>query len=213
MVLVLSAVAAIGARAQIFTYQLSGTLNAESGPVFGMETETPFTGTFTVDLSLNTSSTTVLTGGILFDHVAENDFYGFSVSTIVSLSFTTGTRTWTKADLASAAESLGVDFWASSNLTTTPQYVKFSFFGGEGSEGEHGFSLGSVSGGDGTIRMDGWSVLDDGDTDNSASGYYTSITAVSAVPEPSTYAAIVGALALMGGAAWRRRNGGRRTED
>lgn len=198
--------AAMGARAQVLTYQISGTLNAGSGPVFGLESEAaPFTGTFTVDLSLNTSSTTVLTGGLLDGSVAENDFYGFSASTIVSMSLTTGTRTWTKAELTPAWESLGVDFWATSNLTTLPQYVKFSFSGGEGSEGEHGFSLGSVSVSDGNIRMDGWSVLEDGDTANSASGNYTSITAVSAVPEPSTYAAIVGAMALAGVAVWRRR--------
>lgn len=193
----------VGVQAQVFTYQISGTLDAGRGSVFGMDNESAsFTGTFTVDLSLNTSTTTVLTGGMLFDNVAQNDFYGFSKSSIVSFSLTTGTRTWTEADIDFAADTLGVHFWASSDLTTAPQYVKFTLYGGTGIEGEHEFSLGSVTVGSGQISIDGWSVLNDGDTDHSASGYYTSITAV---PEPSVYALMAGVCALVGVAVRRRR--------
>lgn len=195
-------------RAQVVTYQVTGSFTNVPGETLGiMSAPTAFSGTFTVNLALNTSTAVALAGNSFASgfpgYTAVHDLFGFSASSLVSLNFTTGTRTWTKADLD--PQSGMADFWASSDLTTAPQYVAIGFYLEDGSD-EFSFSVGRVSGDGltGLLSLDSTLLLSDGATGNDALGTYT-VSAV-AVPEPSTYAVIAGACALVGAVVWRRKS-------
>lgn len=183
-------------RGQTVTYTISGSFTTVPGNTLGLVTApTAFSGTMTINLAANTSSFHVAAGDTLDGQPAAHDFYGFSSSSIVSMSFTTGSITWTQADLDPMRGE--ADFLASTNLTTAPVYVGIAFKDGD----DNSFSIGTYSVGLTQSSLDNALHAYDSGTGNDALGTYS----VSAVPEPSTYAAIFGAMVLLGTMGWKRR--------
>lgn len=197
----------VGLPAQVVTYEFSGEIGfgpdkgEEGGEAFVLfgATESPvsFSATLTFDLTAHPAVLAVPTGGTFNGYEALHPFYVFSASSIVAVSVTVRSQSWGVGDLQvfDWPEATG-SILADTNLVTPPTLLFVRFIDGNG----HRFDLGGTGAGLG-IEMFNSARAEDNDTGVLAVGNYS----VSAVPEPSTYAAIAGACALAGVALWRRR--------
>lgn len=190
--------------AQVVTYQVTGSFDPrnlkgqESAELFGI-TEFPatFSATFTFDLTQH-PQVLFVPAGEMFDGVeAAHPFYAFPVASLLSMSLTTGSKTWTSADVVGYGwNGTAAAIAADTDLKTPPSLLQIHFEDGTGNV----FRIGGMASG-ATIEMFNEVFTADGSTVGQAGGSFT----ISAVPEPSTYAAIAGACALAGVAVARRR--------
>lgn len=203
------------ASAQVETYRID--LNVDQlnyGSVFGVNSAPyTFSITFTFDLTAHphlgiipqeSMGTTITTG----------NWYAFGVESITAISGSFGTKQLLTQDLdwnpflsfeeEEPENAPRYVFLADTDLTTTPTFVKFRF---EFPDGSH-FGFGRYDGDDSFIAS-----LDATDINNdaTAAGSGFSLVRLTAVPEPSTYAAIAGVCAL-GLAVWHRRRGASRSQ-
>ena len=198
--------------AQVVSYRVDLSLDSISHQpqTFGVSAPYSFSLTFTFDLGANPQFISVpqdtLTVG------ATGNWYLFAPESVTAISGNFGTRSFSLEDMqpivlprmpTEESEGFQTLFRADTDLTTTPSVVAFNLDFADGSS----FNVG-------TFDADGhnedyflydptWSSADLGN-DSSASGHISSIQSLSAVPEPSTYAAMAGACVLAF-AAWRRR--------
>ena len=198
--------------AQLVSYRVNFSVDQTQygSTVFGLGASDTFSVTFSFDLSATPQPISVpqdfLTDG------ATGSWYLFAVESITEISGSFGTRSFTLQDLQTItlpefpneeAELFPTVFIADTDLTTAPSIVKFNYDFIDGSF----FNLGSFPSdpdNEGYYLYDaGWTAADLS-LDSAASGHVTSIETITAVPEPSTYAAIAGA-GVLGFAAWRRR--------
>lgn len=209
--IVLACLTTAGLSGQVVSYRVNFSVDeTRHGTVFGLSASDTFSVTFSFDLSATPQPISVpqdfLTDG------ATGTWYLFAVESITEISGSFGTRPFTLQDLqtitlpefpSEEAELFPTVFIADTDLTTTPSIVKFNYDFTDGSF----FNLGSFPSDpddEGYYLYDaGWTAADLS-LDSAASGHVTSIETVSAVPEPSTYAAIAGA-GVLGFAVWRRR--------
>lgn len=194
----------VGLPAQVVTYQFSGEVNfgsdkgEEPVTLFG-STESPlsFSATLTFDLTSNPAVLVVPTGGTFNGSEALNPFYVFSLASVSAAAVTVGTQTWGAGDIQVIdwAEATG-SILSDTNLVTPPTLVFVRFIDGNGNR----FDLGGTSGGGGVQLVNELFPVD-GETGASGGGSFS----ISAVPEPSTYALLAGAGALVGCVVRARR--------
>lgn len=201
MVLLLGGTAA---TAQVVSYRIQGTFDEidlgklEDASLFGI-TASPatFTATLTFNLTAHPRALLIPTGGSFDGSVAAYPFHLFPAASLVSASVSFGTHSWTPSDLVVSTEgSTNYSIISDTDLTSAPTYLRLEFTDESGNR----LAIGSASFGDDVI-LESDLVASDAAQNTAGTGNYT----VSAVPEPSTYAAICGALALAGTLVRRRR--------
>lgn len=198
------AVGAWPASAQTVTYQFSADLPAGFRTLlFGLGTTTPVTLDLTFDL---TASPVHVTAGTPMESgfVAAYDLYGYQASALLSANVVIGTATFAAGDLVDLDYPLVgfASFWSDTPLGPTPPTAMAMKF--RNSFGD--VYLGSTAGGAindvNSIFLDG--RLQASDDDTGALAISESPLVITAVPEPATYAAMIG-LATLGAALVRRR--------
>ncbi|GEM_PF-3699964 len=195
--------------AQVVTQRFNLVVDSlQYGPVFGVgAVPYSFSLDFTFDLTANphvASFAQDTFGGT----VTTGTWYVFGAESITAITGSFGTRSFPLADLSATSLEDGPDgepgaryvFIADTDLTTAPSIVLFDFDFSDGSS----FGLGRFNSNDGNVYVPGFRVADI-DFDSIGRGSVSSIEMVSVVPEPSTYAAIMGACALGLVASRRRR--------
>ncbi len=205
---VIACLLAAVAPAQVETYRIDMNVDRfEYGSVFGVNSAPyTFSLTFTFDLTTHPHI------GVFPQHALEGpnatgNWYAFSAESVTAISGSFGTQSFGFDSINSSTiptlEEEEPDnvpryvFLADTDLTTSPAFVQFGFELPTGS----GFSFTSYSTEDGPFADLNTA---DYNTDGRAYGSAFSITRLTVVPEPSTYAAIAGVCAL-GLAVWRRR--------
>lgn len=196
--------AMVAAPAQVVTYRFDATLTdvslgkQEGSNLFGI-TEGPFdfSATLTFDLTAHPAVRSWSIGQEFEGFSAAHPIYVFSAATVVAGTVTVGNHTWTLDEMRENTwDGTTYAITANTNLATAPTLLRIEF---EDADGNFiGLGAGTVGS---SFELTTDATIRDSAGEADAYGY---VTAVSAVPEPSTYAAIAGMAALVG-VAWRRR--------
>lgn len=201
---VVLAVGVASLSAQVVTYYVTGTVDdillgkGEDVSLFGVRTAPAVLhAALTFDLTAHPHVGFVPTGGTLDGRVAARDFYVFPMATLVAATVTFGTQTWTVADLeVDAVGATEFGLLADTALTTVPSHLVLSFRDASNNVLVlGGLNYDSTVDFNNRLSLTAGAVLADG----------SGTLAVSAVPEPATYAAMLGVCALIGVGICRRR--------
>lgn len=125
-VALLAAALTVGAQAEVVKLRFVGGLE-----LIGSGNPTPFSFELVYDTALNTSHAVALTGELI-DGVfsAQNDFYGYSRSGIVSTNFSFDGTSWTVDDLSATVitSNFGADFFFDADIASaTPTRAALTF--------------------------------------------------------------------------------------